>query len=42
MTDPGGGLHSTRDADSEGQEDKFLIWTQEPIREEGLETARVV
>ncbi|HSR31587.1 MAG TPA: hypothetical protein VLY63_13560, partial [Anaerolineae bacterium] len=33
MTDPGGECYSTQDADSEGVEGKFFIWTPNEIRE---------
>jgi uncharacterized protein YyaL (SSP411 family) len=33
MTDDGGGFHSTEDADSEGVEGKFYVWTPAEIRE---------
>jgi uncharacterized protein YyaL (SSP411 family) len=33
MTDAGGGFYSTQDADSEGEEGKFFVWTSDEIRE---------
>ena len=32
MTGPSGGFYSTQDADSEGQEGKFFLWTPDEIR----------
>jgi uncharacterized protein YyaL (SSP411 family) len=33
MTDQSGGFYSTQDADSEGEEGKFFVWTPNEIRE---------
>ena len=32
MTDENGGLHSTEDADSEGEEGKFYVWTPDEVQ----------
>ena len=33
MLDPQGGFYSTQDADSDGEEGKFFVWTSDEIRE---------
>ena len=42
MTQPEGGFYSTQDADSEGEEGKFFVWTAAEIQEHlGAEHARI-
>ena len=33
MTSPDGGFYSTQDADSEGEEGKFFVWTESELRQ---------
>ena len=33
MTDPTGGFYSTQDADSEGEEGRFFLWTQDEMKD---------
>ena len=43
MTDPQGGFYSTQDADSEGIEGKYYVWTPQEIADAlGDETAKIV
>jgi uncharacterized protein len=42
MTDPSGGFYSTQDADSEGEEGKFFVWTPEVIESVLGEDAGVI
>ncbi len=43
MTDPGGGFYSAEDADSEGEEGRYYVWTPDQVRAAlGEEDARVV
>jgi len=42
MTDPAGGYYATQDADSDGKEGKFFVWTREEIAEVlGADTAEL-
>jgi uncharacterized protein YyaL (SSP411 family) len=42
MTDPAGGFYATQDADSEGEEGKFFVWTPAELQEVLGEPAEVV
>ena len=43
MTQPEGGFYATQDADSEGEEGKFFVWSQAEITELlGVEDARIL
>ncbi|UCE74605.1 MAG: thioredoxin domain-containing protein [Methanomassiliicoccales archaeon] len=42
MTSADGGFYSAEDADSEGQEGKFYLWTEEEIREALGEEAKLI
>jgi uncharacterized protein len=42
MTDPSGGFYSTQDADSEGEEGKFFLWTPAELKEVLGEDAELI
>ncbi len=38
MTSPGGSFYATQDADSEGEEGKFFVWSEQEVKETLLES----